>query len=119
MRFEIAIHAQRGGMRSDLPQQPALDKKAQIVVDRGQRNRWNAAPDRGVNVFWRIVSVGSNDGLIDDLPLVRDRQAVLRGQLTELFMAETHYYRMITSIKRAGVESTEIFLLTLKAMTLM
>ena len=87
MRFEIAVHAQRRRMRSDLAQQPTLDEKAQIVVDRGQRNRWNAAPDCGVNVFWGIVPVGSDDGLKHHLTLVRDRQTVLRGQLTELFMA--------------------------------
>ena len=100
MRFEIAIHAQRGRMRSDLSQQPALDEKPQIVVDRGQRNGWNATPDRGVNVFRRIVSVGSDDGLIDHLTLVGDRQAVLLGQLTELFMGEAHDYRMRIIIKR-------------------
>jgi len=38
MRFEIAVHAQRGRMRSDLSQQPALDEKPQVVVDRGERN---------------------------------------------------------------------------------
>src|SRR5271157_4683634 len=100
MRFEIAVHAQRGRMRTDLSQHPALDEKPQIVVDRGQRNGWNAAPDRGVNVFRGIVSVGSDDGLIDHLTLVRDRQTVLRGQLTELFMGEAHDYRIIISIKR-------------------
>jgi hypothetical protein len=31
---------------------------------------------------------------------VRDRQTVLRGQLTELFMSEVHNYRIRTSIKR-------------------
>src|ERR1039457_5167733 len=90
MRFEIALHAQRGRMRSDLPQQPTLNEKPQIVVDRGERDRWNATSDRGVNVFWGIVSVRSDDGLIDHLTLVRDRQTLLRGQLTELFMTETH-----------------------------
>src|SRR5580700_11496082 len=94
MRFEIAIHAQRGRMRSDLSQQPALDEKPQIVVDRGQRNGWNAAPDSSVNVFWRIVPVGSDDGLIDHLTLVRDRQTMFRGQLTKLFMGEAHNYRI-------------------------
>jgi len=100
MRFEIAVHAQRGRMRSDLAQQPALDEKPQIVVDRGERNRWNATPDRGVNVFWRMVSVGSDDGLVDHLTLVRDRQTVLRGQLTELSMGESHDYRIRMIIKR-------------------
>ena len=100
MRFEIAVHAQRGRMRSDLSQQPTLDEKPQIVVDRGERNGWNATPDRGVNVFRRIVSVGSDDGLIDHLTLVRDRQTVLRGQLTELFMGEAHDYWMRIIIKR-------------------
>src|SRR6202167_5855091 len=109
MRFEIAVHAQRGRMRTDLPQQPTLDEKPQIVVDRGERNGWNAAPDRGVNVFRGIVPVGGDDGLIDHLPLVRDRQTVLRGQLTELFMGETHDYRMRIIIKRPGAVSTEIF----------
>jgi len=92
MRFEIAVHAQRGRMRSDLSQQPTLDEKPQIVVDRGERDGWNATPDRGVNVFRRIVPVGSDDGLIDHLTLVRDRQTLLRGQLTELFMREAHSY---------------------------
>src|ERR1700678_4196281 len=90
MWFEIAVHAQRGRMRTTLPQQPALDKKPQIVVDRGQRNRWNAAPNCGVNIFRGIVSVGSDDSLIEHLTLVRDRQTVLRGQLAELFMGEAH-----------------------------
>src|SRR5208337_602125 len=97
MRFEIAVHTQRGRMRSNLSQHPALDEKPQIVVDRGERNGWNAAPDRAVNVFWGIVSVGSDDGLIDHLTLVRDRQTVLRGQLTELFMGEAHDYQTIES----------------------
>jgi hypothetical protein len=108
MRFKIAVHAQRGRMRSDLSQQPALDEKPQIVVDRGERNGWNAAPNRGVNVFWRMVSVGSNDGLIDHLTLVRDRQTVLLGQFAELFMGEAHNYRIRTIIKRQGGVSIEI-----------
>src|SRR5271167_1171952 len=114
MRFEIAIHAQRVRMRTDLPQQPTLDEKPQILVDRGQRNGWNPTPDRGVNVLRRIVSVGGDDGLIDHLALVRDRQTVLRGQLTELFMSEAHDYRIIISIKRPRVVSTEIFPVTSK-----
>ena len=109
MRFEIAVHEQRGRMRTDLAQQPALDEKPQIVIDRGQRNGWNAASHRGVNVFRRIVSVGSNDGLIDHLPLVRNRQTVLPGQLTELLMGEAHNYRIRTIIKRPTAVSTEIF----------
>src|ERR1700688_1459136 len=74
MRFEIAVHAQRGRMRGDLSQQPTLDEKPQIVVDRGERNGWNATSDCGVNTFWGMVSVGSDDGLIDHLTLVGDRQ---------------------------------------------
>src|ERR1039457_4937799 len=96
-------------MRRDLSQQPALDENPQIVVDRGERNGWNATPDRGVNVFRGIVSVGSDDGLIHHLTLVRDRQTVLRGQLTELFMGGAHDYRMRMIIKRLGAVSTEIF----------
>jgi hypothetical protein len=107
MRFEIAVHAQGGRMRSDLPQQPALDEKPQIVIDGGERNGWNAAPDRGVNIFRGIVSVGSDDDLIDHLTLVCDRQTVLRGQLTELFMGETHNYRMRIIIKQPGALSSE------------
>src|ERR1700739_3971740 len=98
MRFEIAVHAQRRRMRSDLPQQPTLDEKPQIVIDRGQRNGWNAASDRSVNAFWGMVSVRSDDGLIDHLTLVRDRQTVLRGQFTELFVGEAHDYRIRISI---------------------
>jgi len=92
MRFEIAVHAQGGRVRSDLSQQPTLDEKPQVVVDRGQRNGWNATSDCGINGVRGMVSVGSDDGLIDHLPLVRDRQSVLRGQLTELFMAKVHDY---------------------------
>src|SRR5208282_1037453 len=115
MRFEIAVHAQRGRMRSDLSQQPTFDEKPQVVVDRGERNGWNATPDHGVNVFRGIVSVGSDDGLIDHLTLVRDRQAVLCGQLTELFMGEAHDYRIRIIIKLHRAVSTEILPLTSKA----
>src|ERR1022692_4515225 len=114
MRFEIAVHAQCGRMRSDLSQQPTRDEKPQIVVNRRQRNGWNATLDRGVNAFRGMVSVGSDDGLIDHLTLVRDRQTVLRGQLTELFMGEAHDYRMRMIIKRPRAVSTEIFPLTSK-----
>ncbi len=92
MRFEIAVHAQSGRMRSNLSQQSAFDEKPEIVVDGGQRNGWNATPDRSINIFWGMVSMGSDDGLIDDLALMRDRQTMLRRQLTELFMGETHDY---------------------------
>ena len=100
MRLEIAVHTQRGRMRSDLAQQPALDEKPQIVVDRGERNGWNATSDGVVNALWGMVPVGSDDGLIDHLTLVRDCQTVLRGQLTKLFMGEVHDYRIRISIKR-------------------
>src|ERR1700685_590099 len=79
-----------------------------MVVDGGERNGWNATPHRGVNVFRGIVSVGSNDRLIDHLTLVRDRQTVLRRQLTELFMSEAHDYRMRIIIKQPGALSTDI-----------
>src|SRR5579872_131759 len=100
MRFEVAVHAQCGRMRTDLAQQPTFDEKPQIVVDRGHRNRWNATPDRGINAFWRMMSVGSDDRLIDHLTLVRDRQTVLRSQLTELLMGKTHDYWIRMIIKR-------------------
>jgi hypothetical protein len=48
------------------------------------------------------------------LTLVRDRQTVLRGQLTELFMGEAHDYRMRMIIKRRGALSTEFFPVTSK-----
>lgn len=106
MRFEIAVHAQRGRMRSDLSQQPTLDEKPQIVVNRGERNGRNATSDGGVNGFWGMVSVGSDDSLIDHLTLVRDRQTVLRGQLTEPFMGQAHNYRTRISIKQRTAVST-------------
>lgn len=100
MWLEITVHAQRGRMRSDLSQQPALNEKAQVVVDRGERNGGNATPDRGVDVLRGIVSVGSNDGLKDHLPLMRNCQTMLRSQFAELFMGEAHDYRIRISIKR-------------------
>ena len=114
MRFEIAVHTQRGRMRADFSQHPTLDEKPEIVVDRGERNRWNAAPDGGVNVFRGIVSVASDHSLIDHLTLVRDRQTVLRSQLTKLFMGEAHDYRIRIIIKQSGVVSTQIFSLPSK-----
>jgi hypothetical protein len=61
-----------------------------------------------------MVPVGRDDGLIDHLTLVRDRETVLPGQLTELFMREAHDYRMRMSIKRPRAVSIEIFPLTSK-----
>ncbi len=45
MRFEIAIHPQGGSMGRNLSQQSARDEEPQIVVNGGERNRWNAASD--------------------------------------------------------------------------
>ena len=92
MRFEIAVHAQRGRMRSDLSEQATVDEKPQVVVHGGKRNRRNATPDGGVNVFRGMVPVGSDDRLIDDLTLMRDRQTVFRGQLTETLVVKAHNY---------------------------
>ena len=105
MRFEIAVHAQRGRVRSYLSQQPAFNEKPQIVVDGGERNGWNTTSDCSVNIFGGIMSVGSDDGLINNLPLVRDRQAVFCRQFTELFVGEAHNYRIRMIIKRRRVES--------------
>ncbi len=109
MRFEIAIHPQRGRMGSDLSQQPTVDEEPKIVVDRGERNGWNAAADRGVNLLRGIVPVGSDDGLIHDLTLVGDRQTVLRRQLAELFMGEAHNYRIRMSINDSGRQQRIFF----------
>jgi hypothetical protein len=109
MRFDIAVHAQRCRMRCNLAQHPALDEELQIVVDRSERNGWNATPDCGANIFWGIVPSGSYDRLIHYLPLVRDRQTVPRGQLSELFVGEAHDYRMRMIIKRPKALSIEIF----------
>jgi hypothetical protein len=114
MRFEIAVHAQGGRMRSDLSQQTALDEKPEIVVDRSERNGWNAAPDRGINVFRGIVPVGSDDSLVYHLTLVRNRQSVLRSQFTELLMSVAHNYRMRMIIKLPKAVSIEIFAVTSK-----
>jgi hypothetical protein len=35
MRFEIAVHAQGGGMRRDFAEQSVLDEETQIVVNGG------------------------------------------------------------------------------------
>jgi hypothetical protein len=107
MRFGIAVHKQRGRMRTHLSQHSTFNEKPEIVVNSSQRNRWNAAPDRGVNVFRRIVPMRCDDSLIDHLTLVRDRQAMLRSQLAELFMGEAHDYRVRTIIKRLSALSTE------------
>jgi hypothetical protein len=53
--------------------------------------------------------VGSDDGLIDHLTLVRDRQAVLRGQFTELLVGEAHNYWITMIIKQPGGGPAEIF----------
>ena len=79
-------------MRSDLSQQPTVDEEPQVVVDRGERNGWNLTPDRGVDGFRGMMSIGSNHGLKDHLPLVRDRQTVFRRQFAELLVGETHSY---------------------------
>jgi hypothetical protein len=39
-----------------------------------------------------MVAVGSDDGFIDHLTLVCNRQTVLRGQLAKLLMTQAHDY---------------------------
>src|SRR5207302_8601255 len=76
----------------------------------GERNGWNLTPDRGVDGFRGMMSVGSNHGLKDHLPLVRDRQTVFRRQLAELLVGETHSYGGRMIIKETGGVSTQILL---------
>src|ERR1700739_2061716 len=109
MRLEIAVHQQGGSVRRDLAQEAALHEETEVVVNGGERNGRDATPDRGVNIFRGIVSVRSDDGLIDDLTLVRDRQTVLAGELTELLMGKAHDYWMRMIIKRPEALSIEIF----------
>src|SRR5579864_5808334 len=90
MGFDIAVYAHRRRMRSDLSQQSTLNEKPQVVVDRGQRNRWNSTPHPGVNRFRGMVPVGSDSSLVDHLTLVRDRQTMLRRKVTELLRGEAH-----------------------------
>ena len=99
MRFEIAIHAQRGGVGRHFAQQAMLHEKTQIVVDRGQRNRRNAFANRSVNLFRGAMAVRGHDGLIDDMALMCRRQAALPCQIPKLLVAEAHDYRMRMIIK--------------------
>src|SRR5579862_3545969 len=110
MRLEIAVDQQGGSVRRNLAQKAAFHEETEIVVNGCERDGRNATPDRGENIFWRIVAVGSDDSLIDDLTLMRDRQTVLGGQFTELPMGELHNYWIRIIIKLwAAVSTRESF----------
>jgi hypothetical protein len=108
MRLQIAVDQQGGSVRRNLAQKAALNEETEIVVNGCERDSWNAAADRGINVFRRIVSVSSDNSFIDDLTLMRDRQTVLGGQLAELPMRELHNYwmRIIIKLRAAAVSTT-------------
>src|SRR5580698_7047489 len=105
MRFEIAVHPQRGRMRSDLPQQSTFNEKLKVIVDRGQRNGWNATPHSGINLFRGMVAMRRDVRFLEYLALVSDCQTVLIGQFRELFMAGAHNYWIRMIIKRPGAVS--------------
>jgi len=97
MRLKVAVNPQRRTVRSNLAQQPVLNEQPDILVNRRQRNRRNTAADVGVDLLRRIVSGGSYDGLVNNVPLVGRRKAELPGKIAELDVAYAHgnYMRMI------------------------
>ncbi len=105
MGFEVAVHAQRGGMGRHLPQQSLFHEQPQIVVDRGERNRGYAPFDDRVDLFGRVVSGSSHDGFKYDLPLVRGSHAMLPGKLSKLLMTQMHDAWMRIIIKQFSLFS--------------
>src|SRR5882672_1990222 len=97
MRVQVAIDAQHRSMRSNLAQQAMRDEEADVLINGSQRHGRNAPPDIGIDLFGRIVSVGSNYSLVDHLTLVRRSQAELPGKIAELGMSQAHrnWMRMI------------------------
>ena len=87
MGFEIAFYQQGRSMRAHFPQKSVLHEQPQVIVDGSQRDGRNAPPDIGVDLLGRIVSGRGDDGLIDDLPLVRSRKAMLPSQVPKLFVS--------------------------------
>ena len=86
MRFETAFHQQGGSMRAHFPQKSLLHEQPQVVVDGGDRYRRNPPPHIGVDLLGRIVSGRGDNGLINDLALVRGCKATLPSQVPKLFV---------------------------------
>jgi len=92
MRFEIAVHAQGGRVRSDLAQKAMLDEETEVVVNGGQRNVRDAFADCRVDLLRGSVAVGGNDRFVDYLTLMRGGEAMLPGEVPEFCVRETHNY---------------------------
>jgi hypothetical protein len=90
VRFGVSVHAESGGMRRDFTQHAVLHEETQVVVDGGKRNRRNALANGCINLLRRAMTVRGDDCFIDDLALMRGREAALPGHFPKLVVSQPH-----------------------------
>ena len=83
MRSVIWLHAERAMMHAHFAKDAAVEERANVLVNRTERNRRDLLPDFVENGFRAGVAVERHDSLKNDLPLVRGRQAVTTANFPE------------------------------------
>jgi hypothetical protein len=90
----IEFHPQRPMMQAHFAQHSAAKKGMDVLVDGGQRNRWNSLLYLVVNRFRAGVYGHSHHSFIDQLPLVSGGQMVPTAKLAKLHSGVRHGNRV-------------------------
>ena len=93
----IEFHPQRPVMQAHFAQHSAVDKGMDVLVDGGQRNRWNSLLYLVVNRFRAGVHGHSHHSFIDQLPLVGGGQMVPMAKLPKLHSGVRHGNRVFAN----------------------
>ena len=80
-------------MGRDFPQEAALHEEAEIVINGGQRNGRDPLLYRRVDLLGRVMSVGGDNRLVNNLALVRGSEAAPPGKIAKLLVSESHHHR--------------------------
>ena len=77
MRLEFWIQAHGTVVQTDLPEQPRVEKRLDVFVNGPERDRGDPFTDDNINRLGRGMVMGGQKGLVDDMPLLGEREPVM------------------------------------------
>ena len=98
VRLHICFQPRRPVMKTHLGQQPVFGEGTDIFVNSCQRDRWNLAANSLIHSLGTGMSFHTGENVPNHLPLVRDRETLLRTQVTGRVISHNKYYCWIIPI---------------------
>ena len=98
MWLHICFQPRRPVMETHLGQQSVLGEGSNVLVNGSQRDGWDLPADSLIHSLGTGMAIQTGENVPDHLPLVRDRETLLRTQITELAISHNKNYYWIIFI---------------------